>query len=372
MAAQNLLFSIIIPVYKVNPIYLRKCIESTLKQKCTSYEVIIIDDGSPDDSGLICDEYARDNKLLRVIHKKNEGVSCARNDGICESLAQWILFLDADDWLEDNALESLERIVREHDDCDLIQFRTFQNYQHTRKLMDLSTEVNHCYVSSNSRDSLMLYRLTIQPSRYRKNSISRATAYFVWDKVYNRDFLVANNIRFVKGIKVSEDKLFYMRCLESFNKIMAVDEVLYNYRANENSVTHKYGSDLDNNRLQMLNELKKIIERITYGNSEYKIPLQQDYYDFCVVMASNVIINQYYHKDSPLTIGRKWSAASKYIQKEPFATALRKSKLNGLTSANKIRFVILKLKMFFLLYPLSNMNRILDGRSLSAISEDSE
>ena len=371
MSSQSLLFSIIIPVYKVRENYLRKCIESTLRQRCSSYEVIIVDDGSPDNSGQICDEYEKNNNVVMVIHKENEGVSCARNDGVQKSSAQWILFLDADDWLEDNTLETLEEVIQQYHDCDVIQFRTFQNYQNNEKRMDLSVEVDRCYEQKNKEDQLFLLRQSIQPSRYRKGSITKATGYFVWDKAYKREFLVKNDIRFEKGIKVSEDKLFYLRCLEKFSKIVAINMFFYHYRANEDSVTHKYSSDLDINRLTMLKELMRIIERIVAKDIEIEKYLLQDYEDFCVVMASNVIINQYYHTDSPLSSWEKWKASFRYLRQEPFLTALRDSKINGLTNANKIRLILLKLKAFFLLGPLSNINRIMDGRSLSVSSEES-
>ena len=92
------LISIIIPIYKVPEKYLRKCIESAKKQTLKEIEIILIDDESPDDCGRICDEYAQDDKRIRVIHQKNKGLCGARNSGVREARSKWITFVDGDDW----------------------------------------------------------------------------------------------------------------------------------------------------------------------------------------------------------------------------------------------------------------------------------
>ena len=98
--------SVIIPVYNVEP-YLRKCLDSVINQTYRNLEIIIVDDGSPDNCGAICDEYAaRDDRVI-VIHKKNGGVSAARNDGIRIASGKWITFVDPDDWCEPDYYEML-------------------------------------------------------------------------------------------------------------------------------------------------------------------------------------------------------------------------------------------------------------------------
>ena len=103
--------SIVIPVYKVEK-YIGVCIESVQNQTLKDIELILVDDGSPDKSGEICDQYASKDDRIKVIHKKNGGVGQARNDGLDLATGEWIIFCDSDDWLETNALEELVKSGR--------------------------------------------------------------------------------------------------------------------------------------------------------------------------------------------------------------------------------------------------------------------
>lgn len=100
-------FSIIVPVYKVEQ-YLDRCIQSILKQTFTDFEVILVDDGSPDNSGLICDSYAAKDDRLVVLHQKNQGVSAARNNALDIARGEYICFVDSDDWIEQEMLAEIE------------------------------------------------------------------------------------------------------------------------------------------------------------------------------------------------------------------------------------------------------------------------
>ena len=111
--------SIIIPVYNVE-FYLTDCIESLRSQVYKDFEVLLINDGSFDSSGKICDEYAIKDERIRVFHKKNEGVSSARNLGLIEAKGEWICFVDSDDWIEPNTLSSIFPIG--DNEIDFVQF----------------------------------------------------------------------------------------------------------------------------------------------------------------------------------------------------------------------------------------------------------
>lgn len=99
--------SIIVPVYKVPEQYLRKCIESTMTQTLKKIEILLVDDGSPDQCGEICDEYAEKDKRIRVLHKKNGGLSSARNYGCKAAQGKWIMFVDGDDWIEPDMCQTM-------------------------------------------------------------------------------------------------------------------------------------------------------------------------------------------------------------------------------------------------------------------------
>lgn len=103
-------FSIIIPVYNVEP-YLRRCVDSVLSQSFNDYEVILVDDGSPDRCGEICDEYARNNKSVKCIHRENGGISVARNTGLNAATGEYVIFIDSDDmWSDPDALKMINDV----------------------------------------------------------------------------------------------------------------------------------------------------------------------------------------------------------------------------------------------------------------------
>ena len=117
--------SIIVPVYKAEA-YLHRCVDSILAQTFTDFELLLIDDGSPDRSGEICDEYAQKDSRIRVIHKENGGVSSARQRGLDEAVGEYTIHVDSDDWVEPNMLEELYKKAKQ-DDADIVICDYFNN-----------------------------------------------------------------------------------------------------------------------------------------------------------------------------------------------------------------------------------------------------
>ena len=112
--------SIIVPVYKAE-LFLPRCIDSILTQTFTDFELLLIDDGSPDNSGSICDEYALKDKRIRVFHKENGGVSSARNLGLDNAKGEWITFIDADDWISNTFIEHLYKPILSNNNIEFVQ-----------------------------------------------------------------------------------------------------------------------------------------------------------------------------------------------------------------------------------------------------------
>ena len=118
MTNQNPLISVIVPVYKVEK-YLHRCVDSILVQTYTNLEIILVDDGSPDRCGAICDEYAAKDSRIRVIHQENGGLSAARNAGLDVCSGEYIAFVDSDDWLDPEMYAVMMAQVREYG-CDVV------------------------------------------------------------------------------------------------------------------------------------------------------------------------------------------------------------------------------------------------------------
>ena len=192
--------SIIIPVYNVEA-YLDDCINSLLKQTYKNFEVILINDGSTDNSGIICDQYACKDNRIKVYHKINEGVSIARNFGLEKAKGEWVCFIDSDDWIKD---ETLEYVSKYWHNKDLIQF----GYQ---QIDDMSKET--IYLSKIPSEIL-----EINNSVYFSSTQLYHPA--ICGYIIKTNIIKSNNITFPIDIKYGEDQAFIIKALISSHNIL--------------------------------------------------------------------------------------------------------------------------------------------------------
>ena len=246
-------FSIIIPVYKVE-LYLRQCVESVLRQSCKDLEVILVDDGSPDNCPAICDDYAKKDNRVRVIHKINGGLSDARNIGLEIAEGEYVLFLDSDDWWDD--LQALEKINSKLNgtDADMIiigmkKFYTQQNIFEDERIPQKCDKEN-CTLS---------HAQVIQ--KYMQSNIFVACA---WDKVVRRTIIEQDHQRFVKG-QYSEDIEWCCKLLEKNLNIEILEESFYVYRQQVST------SITANVSLKNIHSIVDVIER--YAPKKTSVPL---------------------------------------------------------------------------------------------------
>ncbi|WP_321426544.1 glycosyltransferase [uncultured Bacteroides sp.] len=209
--------SIIIPVYNVE-IYLSRCINSILSQTFSNFEILLIDDGSKDKSGEICDEYTKKDNRIRVFHKKNEGVSSARNVGLDKANGEWITFVDSDDWIEEKCLEViLKHATKNALDC--IQFS---------------------YKRINDKGEIFEINSAQTPILDLNNYINMGKfSVCAGGTMFKRDIIDNNNIRFIEGLKLAEDQIFILTIICSCKRLQRIPNMFYCYYLNENSATQK-------------------------------------------------------------------------------------------------------------------------------------
>ena len=216
------LISIIVPVYKVER-YLPRCIESILRQTYTNFELILVDDGTPDRSGIICDRYAEKDSRIRVIHKENGGVSTARNAGIEAAQGELITFVDGDDWISDEYLEILSNPWQDNS-YDMVvgsfEFRYFAVWRGDAEegVVDIS----------NINDEKTFATMC---------KIEFAGPCF---KLFSADIIEKHRLRFPNNVAIAEDAIFVKHYLSLCKKIYVSSKVIYYYnRLNSSSVTIK-------------------------------------------------------------------------------------------------------------------------------------
>lgn len=209
------LISVIVPVYNVDQ-YLHRSIDSILSQTYTDIEVLLVDDGSTDRSGEICDEYANKDPRVRVFHKINEGVSSARNVGLDNAKGQWITFVDADDWIDKNMYQKLyNTAVSTQADIVLCSFYEYHGFGKTFLVESISTE-------SDKIEILRNYMLSF-------------TA--LWNMLVSRDLYTDYHLRIPKEINNCEDFWLTVRLFYYAKQISSLHIPLYYYnRENVNSI----------------------------------------------------------------------------------------------------------------------------------------
>ena len=240
------LFSVIVPVYKVEK-YLNKCVNSILMQKNVDFEVILVDDGSPDNCGTICDEYAEKDPRFRVIHQVNKGLSGARNSGIRDARGEYLIFIDSDDyWNDENGLQKIMNVIYENNDLDIICFgvniiKENGDFVKSRKL------------TVDNKDFSSKYD-TLKEMVYRNEYIS--TSYV---KAVKRDLIVNNNIYFIDRI-YSEDIEWSARLMVLCRSIGKSEIAFYDrVERSEGAITSSIG------RKNIMDILKQIEDGIVFA-----------------------------------------------------------------------------------------------------------
>ena len=207
--------SIIVPVYKSEQ-YLPKCIDSILVQSYLNWELLLIDDGSPDNSGKICDEYMQKDARIRVFHKGNGGVSSARNFGLEKAKGDYIMFVDSDDWIDNNCLKvCIEEVVRNN--LDAVQFGYISVFP-TKEMLNVKTVTP----SLNGEKFIKSTSLNVS----------------VWGGLYKHSLIEENKLRFPLALNLAEDQIFILTFLKYAKRIKYIDEALYYYLQRDNSAIH--------------------------------------------------------------------------------------------------------------------------------------
>lgn len=209
--------SVIIPVYKVEK-YLKRCIESVVNQSYKNIEIILVNDGSPDKCGEICDAYAKIDSRIKVIHKENGGLSSARNAGLDIASGEYIMFVDSDDWIEEDSLEKLDKYMDMSYDIINFKFRFAKGKTKNIELNDKLKDSYECDLLSYI-DKLFLGELD----------------FFIWNKLYKKNLF--DKVRFPEGRNYEDLATIYKLYFKAKNIIVTDYTLYYYWLGNSNSIT---------------------------------------------------------------------------------------------------------------------------------------
>ena len=232
------LISVIVPVYNVEK-YLEECVNSIINQTYKNLEIILVDDGSKDNSSKMCDELAKKDSRIKVIHKENGGISDVRNVGIENSRGKYIQFIDSDDFMEDNMIETLYKDILENEaDVSMCSYYLFKDGVKTTD----ATYKKEIYNKEQILKEILL------DERVRS---------YLWNKLFKKSLF--SGIYFPKG-KVFEDIYVIPFIFEKSNKVVFNNIPLYYYRQREGSILHKQTNELRLEYIKVASKINKEIE----------------------------------------------------------------------------------------------------------------
>lgn len=319
------MISVIVPVFNVEK-YLDRCILSIVSQTYLDIEIILIDDGSTDSSSVICDTWEQKDNRIKVIHKKNEGVSIARNTGIDAAQGEYVYFVDGDDYLESNAFEKMYNIIKKYD-VDFVYCGFNQIDSIDRKIYDETGKSN-----IRKKEEVL--------DEFFEQNITKTLMYPPWNKLCKAQ--IVKKIKFNNNYKIGEDVLFNFMLLDESKRVYFLNETLYNYIIRKNSAMRENFSSKKFDYVYAAYDIENICKD-KYSQTLYE---KAHFWTFChnMVIVRNILLN---------------NMQKKYFENYAyFVNYLKKNKkecYKKLSAKKRIEFIVIlyfpwmitKLKKFF-------------------------
>lgn len=327
--------SVILPIYKVEK-YLDRCMHSLLNQTLKDIEIIMVDDGSPDNSPTMCDQYAKEDSRVKVIHKQNAGLGFARNSGLEIATGDYIAFVDSDDFVSVTAFEILLKVaLEENADYVMCGYKSVRNNicvsEHKDVNQKMVMEVPDCY-------NVLRGMIGIDPDSeysYRHN-------YSVWHGIYKSTLFAEGGIRFCSERDlISEDLIFHLSLIPLCRKIVIIPDLLYNYCLNDNSLTTTYRKG----RFEAVLKLWKVSVGMVASTSLEDMKIRLDYLLLDVTLSA-ISYEVRYNKNNALDVLKTISANDEVHQ------LLDSYPIHRLCCKHYLFFSLLKRKAYKTIYCL--------------------
>lgn len=337
-------FSIVIPIFNAEK-YLSECIESVLDQDFCDWELVLVNDGSTDNSEEICNRYVESEKKIKLISIVNSGVSIARNVGIDNASGQYIMFLDADDFIEKNTLFIADKKLDGNQDFVLFNYSILNNKSkfNDRNITEVGT-----YVVKDKVDELLDFAFR---QRYWKKDRWYGNFRTVWGKCFDSSVLKKNSIRFVENLKFGEDTVFVLSYLIKCKVVRICPEYLYVYRQNQQSAMHSRVWKGTYQGSLFLNIAEDRFGKFVSYGALRDLWMELAEYDWMSIMAT---------KD--MTISEKYQVFNKLIKSNSYRRFATAETTPYSDIRQKLYCSTIKYKMVFVLFCICWLRRKIDDR----------
>ena len=338
----NLKFSVIIPVYNTEK-YIRKCLDSLVYQTYKNLQIILVDDGTQDAAGDICDEYAAKYPMFEVYHKKNEGLALTRNYGMKYIIGDYFTFIDSDDWVDKKYFEICNNYLKKNH-VDIAMTPYVREYTKSAVKNELFTKMNIVF---NEKETSKILRRLVGEVGSELNHPGRIEDYnTAWAKFYNTSKFY--KIKSEDG-KRSEDLLFNIHCFSIADSAGYIGNTYYHYnRQNDSSIVSNLNIKLADQFKALYSEINNIIAENKLG-SEYKVALNNR----IILNLITVAIN--YGTTGNLSLSKRLRILENVLSDEMYVNAFKKFDFTYLHRNYKIFFFLCKKRYTLTLYLMTNL-----------------
>ena len=320
--------SFVVPIYKVDLELLNNCLLSIKNQTYQNIEVLIILDGSDDETIDFCKKFAKEDSRFSVISRENKGVSYTRNEGVEKSTGDWIVFVDADDWIETNMCDLFfDKIKDTIKTLDFVMFRCFINGKEEKVIKNCIDE--DCLIDEN-------FKIKLFQSTYDTKNGFFSCCEAVWKNFFNRKFLLKHKIKFDSSLKIGEDMLFNYQVWMNSKDAYYINTPVYHYRINEQSVMNSNFEKLEANYSVLFPYFDEMVKQLPEKYS-------QNSEIFVLRQVERFALNYFFVKDN------KYKEFKKFIGNEYYQRKIKNAKLGVLGGKHKLFCLLLKLKMYYIM-----------------------
>lgn len=329
--------SVIVPVYNVPERYLEKCVSSLVNQTLNDIEIILVDDGTPDTSGKLCDDFAKKDSRIKVIHQENKGLCGARNTGVKSSTGEWISFVDGDDWIEPNAYEKLYNIGTKNN-VDVVMFGYVKDYPSKSVIMHYDKYFENKKVYNTSEDIAYLQKMILN---YNANCAMAPT------KFIRKSVIEKYNIYHDEKLRQGAEGIeFNIRLFSKIKSALFLNETFYHYIYNDESITTVHN---EKNHQMVIDCFKKIKVEINNDDSE----IMGWFYNRMKYVILTTAISGYFSRSNKEAYKIQKRKFKKYMSDTLVQETLKSKNYQGLSTTRKVTLFFIKHRLFLLVKIIS-------------------